>query len=311
MSDPIEIECLRKQYKDFVAVNDLTLKVKKNSFTGLLGPNGAGKSTTLKILTNLIKATSGKAYLNGIDVVEDAKNALNGVGTVVETPEFYSYLTPVQTFQYVGDIFGMTKENIAAQTAEILEIVNMTEWGDKKIGTFSKGMRQRVALGLSVLNNPSIIILDEPTSGLDPRGMAETREILRNLRNNNKNLTILMSSHMLHEVSDLCDRIAIISHGTLLMEGDMEEALGAKSLKTVVVKLIGDATEDDVSKVKALPNVERVETSSNVMRVTFRGTEADQMDLLRGIVDAGVKMYCFNEGEALESLYLNLIKESR
>ncbi|MBR5999059.1 MAG: ABC transporter ATP-binding protein [Candidatus Methanomethylophilaceae archaeon] len=118
---PIEIVGLRKQFKDFVAVNDLTLSVKKNSFTGFLGPNGAGKSTTLKILTNLIRASSGSAYLNGIDITEDPKNALRGVGTVVETPEFYSYLTPKQTFRYMGGLFGMTRESIDSQADEILE----------------------------------------------------------------------------------------------------------------------------------------------------------------------------------------------
>ena len=161
--DPIEIVSLRKQFKDFVAVNDLTLSVRKNSFTGFLGPNGAGKSTTLKVLTHLINATSGNAYLNGIDITVDSKNALKGVGTVVETPEFYGYLTPIQTFQYIGKIYGMNNEAIAAQTDEILADMKMSEWADKKIGTFSKGMRQRISLGLSMFNDPSIIILDEPT----------------------------------------------------------------------------------------------------------------------------------------------------
>ena len=222
MSDPIEIVDLRKQYKDFVAVNDLTFSVKKNSFTGFLGPNGAGKSTTLKILTHLINASSGNAYINGIDVTVDAKNALMGVGTVVETPEFYPYLTPRQTFRYIGEIIGMSSESIKTQTEEILQKVKMTEWGDKKLGTFSKGMRQRIALGQALLNDPRVIILDEPTSGLDPRGMAEMREILKNLRNDTNDLTILMSSHMMHEVSDLCDRVAMVNHGKLLVHDDID-----------------------------------------------------------------------------------------
>ena len=216
-SAQIEIVNLRKEYKDFVAVNDLTLSVKKNSFTGLLGPNGAGKSTTLKILTHLINATSGNAYINGIDVTSNPKDALEGIGTVVETPEFYSYLTPTQTFQYIGSIFGMRKETISAETSEILADMSMSEWADKKIGTFSKGMKQRIALGLALLNEPTAIILDEPTSGLDPRGMAEMRKILKDIRAK-KDLTILTSSHMLHEVSDMCDRIAMINHGTLVKE---------------------------------------------------------------------------------------------
>ena len=311
MSDPIEIVNLRKQYKDFVAVNDLTFSVKKNSFTGFLGPNGAGKSTTLKILTHLISATSGNAYLNGIDVTIDAKNALKGVGTVVETPEFYGYLTPTQTFQYIGGIYGMSRESIAAQTDEILADVKMTEWADKKISTFSKGMKQRVSLGLSLLNDPSIIILDEPTSGLDPRGMAETRQILKNLRNKNNNLTILMSSHMLHEVSDLCDRITLINHGALLMEGTMEEVLGANNARNISVKIVGGPTEEAANAIAKLQNVNSAQVSGSVIKVGFNGGDEDQMQLLKEITDLGIKVFSFNEEDALESIYLNMIKESR
>ena len=311
MSDPIEIVNLRKQYKDFVAVNDLTFSVKKNSFTGFLGPNGAGKSTTLKILTHLISATSGNAYLNGIDVTIDAKNALKGVGTVVETPEFYGYLTPIQTFQYIGGIYGMNRESIAAQTDEILADVKMTEWADKKISTFSKGMKQRVSLGLSLLNDPSIIILDEPTSGLDPRGMAETRQILKNLRSKNNNLTILMSSHMLHEVSDLCDRITLINHGTLLKEGKMDELLGANSSRVISVKVVGGPTQDAVDAIAKLPNVENPSISGSVIKFGFNGDDAAQAELLKDITGAGVKVFSLNEDEALENIYLNMIKESK
>lgn len=229
---PIEFVDLRKEYGAFTAVDGLNLQIKRNSFTGLLGPNGAGKSTSLKILTNLIHATSGHAYINGNDVAADTKNALMGVGTVVETPEFYLYLTPRETFRYVGQIFGMSKESIASETGEILGKVKMTDWADKRLGTFSKGMRQRIALGLSLLNDPSIIILDEPTSGLDPRGMAEMREILKNIRNDNHNLTVLMSSHMMHEVTDLCDRVALINHGKLLLHDDIFHVIGGSGART-------------------------------------------------------------------------------
>ena len=309
--DPIEIVSLRKQFKDFTAVNDLTFSVKKNSFTGFLGPNGAGKSTTLKILTHLINASSGSAYINGIDVTVDAKNAMMGVGTVVETPEFYGYLTPRQTFQYIGAIYGMNKESIAAQTDEILAEVKMSEWIDKKLGTFSKGMRQRISLGIALLNDPTVIVLDEPTSGLDPRGMAETRQILKNLRAKNNNLTILMSSHMLHEVTDLCDRITMINHGSLLMEGTMEDVLGSNNARNISVKVVGGATEADANAIAKLPNVNSAQVSGSVIKVGFNGGDEDQMQLLNEITGLGIKVFSFNEEDALESIYLSKIRESR
>ena len=309
-SAQIEIVNLRKEYKDFVAVNDLTLSVKKNSFTGLLGPNGAVKSTTLKILTHLINATSGNAYINGIDVTSNPKDALEGIGTVVETPEFYSYLTPTQTFQYIGSIFGMRKETISAETSEILADMSMSEWADKKIGTFSKGMKQRIALGLALLNEPTAIILDEPTSGLDPRGMAEMRKILKDIRAK-KDLTILTSSHMLHEVSDMCDRIAMINHGTLVKEGDLNELLGSNNARMITVKTVGGFDDAMISKLSALSNVSNVMTSGNVIKLSFKGDDEDQYQLLSEMSSLGMKVFSFNEEDALETIYLNMIKESR
>lgn len=309
-SAQIEIVNLRKEYRDFVAVNDLTLSVKKNSFTGLLGPNGAGKSTTLKILTHLINATSGNAYINGIDVTSNPKDALEGIGTVVETPEFYSYLTPTQTFQYIGSIFGMRKETISAETSEILADMSMSEWADKKIGTFSKGMKQRIALGLALLNEPTAIILDEPTSGLDPRGMAEMRKILKDIRAK-KDLTILTSSHMLHEVSDMCDRIAMINHGTLVKEGDLNELLGSNNARMITVKTVGGFDDAMISKLSALSNVSNVMTSGNVIKLSFKGDDEDQYQLLSEMSSFGMKVFSFNEEDALETIYLNMIKESR
>ena len=282
-----------------------------NSFTGLLGPNGAGKSTTLKILTHLINATSGNAYINGIDVTSNPKEALEGIGTVVETPEFYSYLTPTQTFEYIGSIFGMRKESISAQTEEILKDMNMSEWADKKIGTFSKGMKQRVALGLALLNEPTGIILDEPTSGLDPRGMAEMRQILKNVRAKN-DLTILTSSHMLHEVGDMCDRIAMINHGTLVKEADLNELLGSNNMRTITVKTLDNIDESIVSRISTLSNVSNVKaTNGKTVRLTFKGDDENQYQLLSEMNSLGMKVFSFNEEDALETVYLNMIKESR
>ena len=313
MSDfPIEFDMLRKEYGQCIAVNDLSLQIKKNSFTGLLGPNGAGKSTSLKILTNLIHATSGHAYINGHDVAADPKLALEGVGTVVETPEFYSYLTPVETFRYVGELFGMSKESISAETADILAKVKMDEWCDKKIGTFSKGMKQRVTLGLSLLNSPSVIILDEPTSGLDPRGMAEIREILKNIRNDNNNLTVLMSSHMMHEVSDLCDRIAMINHGSLILHDDLQNVITDMDSKHIIVRPLNEPTPHMLSAIGAMNNVASAERMGNEISVKFKGTNTDLSVFFRDLAMLDFPICTVSEStNSLEDKYLSLIKESR
>ena len=313
MSDewPIEIENLRKEYGEFVALNNLNLKIKKNSFTGLLGPNGAGKSTTLKILTHLINATSGSAYLDGVDVTVDPKKALSRVGPVIETPEFHGYLTPRETMRYVGELIGMRKERIKDQTEQILEKVKMTEWGDKKLGTFSKGMRQRIAIGQSLMNDPRIIILDEPTSGLDPRGMAEMREILKNLRNESKDLTIVMSSHILPEVQDLCDRIAMINHGNLLMDGDISKFTSISGARTMIVQTKDIPTDDLISRIGSLEYVHDAERFGNDIQVVINEDMDTRQRLFDDLSRMNAGVYSMYESSALEETYLKLIKESR
>ena len=309
---PIELINLRKEYGTFVAVDNLSLKIKKNSFTGLLGPNGAGKSTSLKILTNLTTPTSGSVELNGIDVNKNPWEALLTVGTVVETPEFYLYLTPRETFRYLGQLLGMNSESIKSETDTILEKVKMTQWADKKLGTFSKGMRQRIALGQALLNNPDIIILDEPTSGLDPRGMAEMREILKTLRSGRKELTVLMSSHMLHEVSDLCDHVAMVDHGKLLVHDEIDKILGDSESRAVIVKTVEKADDSMVEKISGLPNVVSARLYDNGIEIRFKGGKSEQMSLFNGLANIDISVYSMSEdSNALENKYLSLIKDSR
>ncbi len=309
---PIELINLRKEYGTFVAVDDLSLKIRKNSFTGLLGPNGAGKSTSLKILTNLTTPTSGSVELNGIDVNKNPWEALLTVGTVVETPEFYLYLTPRETFRYLGQLLGMSSESIKYETDTILEKVKMTQWADKKLGTFSKGMRQRVALGQALLNNPDIIILDEPTSGLDPRGMAEMRDILKTLRSGSKELTVLMSSHMLHEVSDLCDHVAMVDHGKLLVHDEIDKILGDSESRTVIVKTVEKADDSMIERISGLTNVVSASLYDNGIEIRFKGGKSEQMNLFNNLANMNITVYSMSEdSNALENKYLSLIKDSR
>ncbi len=291
-------------------MNDLTLKIKRGSFTGLLGPNGAGKSTTLKMLTHLIKVTSGEAYINGIDVTKDPKAALTGVGTVVETPEFYSYLTPVETFKLVGQVIGMTPESIASETSSILETVKMTEWQDKKIGTFSKGMRQRIALGQAFLGDPNVIILDEPTSGLDPRGMAEIRQVLKDIRVG-RDVTVVMSSHMLHEVSDLCDRVAILDHGKLVFEDTTDAVSSATGARQIIVKTNRKVSEAEISKISGLPGVLEAIANGAEIHLSVESESFRDPGFFAKVGELDIGAYGMQEGASLESTYLSLVKGSR
>jgi ABC-2 type transport system ATP-binding protein len=311
MSEPIEINGLVKDFQGFRAVDALQLTVHRGSFTGFLGPNGAGKTTTIKILTNLIRSSSGTALLNGVDVDEDPKQALSEVGAVVETPEFYPYLTPKETLEYLGKLRGMTNESISARTVEVLETVKMAEWTDKRIGKFSKGMKQRVALAQAIMHKPSIIILDEPTSGLDPRGMYEIREVLKDLRK--QQYTVFMSSHLLNEVQDVCTDLALINRGKLLRKGSVESLLKEVTARRIEVRLARPMPQETFARLAAIKGVGTIATPSALeLAFDYQGDDEQQAELLISLTGMGMKVASFKEaGLALETLYMSLISDSR
>ncbi len=311
LGDPIVIQSLTKDFDGFRAVDDLSLTVRQGSFLGFLGPNGAGKTTTIKILTNLLSASGGSASLNGIDVVQHPKEALAQVGAVVETPEFYPYLTPNETLAYLGEIRGMSKEDISRRTKEVLETVKMTEWADKRIGKFSKGMKQRVAIAQAMLHEPSVIILDEPTSGLDPRGMFEVREILNELKK--QDYTIFMSSHLLNEVQEVCSDVALINRGRLLKTGSVVELLDQASVKRIEVRTIQQMSGELLNSISKIEGVQELRASGeNQFMFSLTGKDEEQAQMLLRLQSLGLNVVSYKEsGLALESLYMSLIKDSR
>jgi ABC-2 type transport system ATP-binding protein len=307
--DPIVIEHLSKNYGGQVALNDLSLTVESGQCVGYLGPNGAGKTTTLKILTDLLRPTSGRVYLNGEDVIRHPEAALEGVGAVVETPQFYSQLTPSESFSYVGAIRGLSNRAIAERSHVVLENVKLLEAANRRVGTFSKGMKQRLAIAQALLHEPSILILDEPTSGLDPRGMAEVRDIIKELITTD--ITILMSSHLLYEVQDVCDKVAIIDRGVLLTY-DSVENLSARQEVTLIVNALKPITPPQFRTIKTLKGVTAVKRAeNNKLILSFSGGAEEQSKLLRGILNSGVRIVSFTpQNAAIEDAYLHLISET-
>ncbi len=312
MESPIVIEGLVKTYKGgFKAVDTLNLRVEKGAFMGFLGPNGAGKTTTIKIMTNLLSTTSGRTLLNGVDAMKDPKRALADVGAVVETPEFYPFLTPVETLEYLGRLRGMSKDHLRTRIDEVLRLVKMQEFKDKRIGEFSKGMKQRIAIAQAALHEPSLIILDEPTSGLDPLGMFEVREVLRGLKT--EGYTIFMSSHLLNEVQEVCTDIALINRGKLLRSGKVRDLLQEVRSKKIEVKVTKRLEPRTLSDIAALTGVKDLQAAGeNVFSLNLEGDDEMQARVLLDLQSLGLRIVYFREsGLALESLYRSLITDSR
>jgi len=241
MKEPIIIENLSKYYDGFLAVDNLSLKIVENENVGLLGPNGAGKSTTLKILCGLIRSSSGRVYIDGINVADKPEQALSRIGAIVETPEFYPFLTPEETLSYLGRLRGMRGDKLRNRIKEVIQLVRLEEWATVKIEKFSRGMKQRLAVAQALLHDPPILILDEPGLGLDPKGVVEFRQIIAGV---GKDKTVLFASHQLVEVAQICSEVAIIDHGKLLVYDNITQLEKKyQSLERAYLELTGGYIE--------------------------------------------------------------------
>jgi ABC-2 type transport system ATP-binding protein len=307
----IEVQNLTKSFGPIKAVDNLSLKVPRGRTVGFLGPNGAGKTTTIKILTNLISATSGKAMLNDVDVLTHPKKALAHVGAVVETPEFYPYLNPVETLAYLGRIRGMHAKEIKERSNQVLQDVKLEEWRSTRIGKFSKGMKQRLAIAQALLHEPDVLILDEPTTGLDPRGMVEVREIIRSLKK--KDYTIFMSSHLLVEVQEICDSAALIDKGKLLVYDTIDNLKSLTKIDKIEVTTTSDFSDFMIGKVREMNGVRALDVvNGRTFVITYEGPFEDRADLLLAIQGLGARVTGFSPvGLPLEMMYMDLVKESR
>lgn len=309
MVNSLDIESLTKSFGSFVAVHDISMTVKKGEFMGLLGPNGAGKSTMLKVITGMISPTSGRVMVNGVDC-KDHRHAMENVGCVIETPECYPNFTPTEVLSYIGKMRGIGRNDLPTRIREVLEEVRMWEWKDKPIGKFSKGMKQRVSIAQALLPDPDLLLLDEPTSGLDPRGMIEIREILAGLKGRNKSL--LISTHMLNEVSELCGSVTVIRRGNKVMGGNVRDLLRkTEGSVTLEVEVRNALTQEFISNLAGLDGVvEAVKVDDyrfDVGLSTNGESREDIVDLIRAHSLGFMSMN--QKGSDLESLYMSLTKE--
>lgn len=215
MSDYIlAVKDLTKRFNNQIAVNNVSLSIRKNSVYGLLGPNGAGKSTLLKMITGIMKPSSGEIIFENH---QWNRKDLKDIGALIENPAIYPNLTAMENLKIACTLYELSKE----RADEVLDIVDLKQSGKKKVKNFSMGMKQRLGLGMAIINNPKLLILDEPTNGLDPIGIEELRELIRSFPS--KGITVILSSHILSEVAQVADEIGIISNGILGFNGKIKK----------------------------------------------------------------------------------------
>lgn len=306
----IETINLTKKYGKFTALDSLNLKVEKGTVFGFVGHNGAGKSTTFSILSTLLAPTSGTAFVNGYDVTKNPKMVRKYIGYM---PDFFGVYDQFKTDEYLdfyGASYGIPLEERQKLIPQLLELVNLTDKKDAYVDVLSRGMKQRLCLARALIHDPEVLILDEPASGLDPRARIEMREILRELKSMGK--TIMISSHILPELAEMCDEIGVINGGKLVATGRVEEIhqqlQANKVLKVLILKDIDKAIRffEDIPSVS---NIQLSEQRSNLLSFSFEGTDEEQVDLLKKALDSGVMILSLSQEESnLEDIFLEITK---
>ena len=259
----IEINHLVKKYGSHVAVDDLSLTVEPGKIYGFLGPNGAGKSTTMNIITGYLAATSGEVKINGFDVLKQPEDAKKCVGYLPELPPLYMDMTVKEYLDFVAELKKIEKSLRAGYVKEVMKITKTEEVSGRLIRNLSKGYRQRVGFAQAVLGYPEILILDEPTVGLDPKQIIEIRDLIKEL---GKKHTIILSSHILSEISAVCDHVFIISHGKLVASDSTENLLermtGAQEIE-LLVKAEEDTAETAIREIAQVERCEKTESKED------------------------------------------------
>lgn len=299
----IKVSGLTKDYGARRALNNVSFDAYQGEIVGFLGPNGAGKTTTMRILTGYMPPSDGEAVVAGYDVVEDSLEVRKRVGYLPETVPLYNDMVVFDYLKFMGDLRHIP--NVEDRVYETLEMVNMLDRANGYIGNLSKGMRQRIGLAQALLHRPEVLILDEPTIGLDPNQVVEVRELIREI---GKERTVLLSTHLLYEAQNLCDRVLIINKGKIIAE-DTTENLQARLLgaERVIVRVRGEADElaDTVKKVKG---VRRVETRSDgAVEFEFASGKDLRPEVAKQVIKDGYDLLELRPlGMSLEEIFLEL-----
>lgn len=301
----IHVDGLIKRYGSFQALSGLTFSIPEGVIFGFVGPNGAGKTTCMRILATLMLPTAGIAMVDGEDVIKNPAEVRKRIGYM---PDFFGVYDNLKVHEYLdfyGDAQGMDANKRKTAAAELLELVNLSDKAGVYVDTLSRGMKQRLCLARSLMHGPKLLILDEPASGMDPRARAEMKAILRTLKTMGK--TILISSHILPELSELCDQVGIIQRGHMVLSGTVDQIVAQMGGQApVVVRFAGDAAKA-AEYLTQLPQVGMIEQEEQVLRVGIPGEDDAARALLSQLIEKGFRVVDFHrEKSNLEQIFLEV-----
>ncbi|MFQ6131743.1 MAG: ATP-binding cassette domain-containing protein [Armatimonadota bacterium] len=303
----LDIRGLSKQFKNVTAVWNLNLNLDEADIFGFIGPNGAGKTTTIKMLATLLKPTAGTAYIDGYDVTKHHEEVRALIGYM---PDFFGVYDDIKVWEYL-DFFAAAYRIDRTKRPQIIEdvlaLTDLTGKRDDYVEQLSRGMKQRLCLAKTLVHDPKLLLLDEPASGLDPRARIEIRELLKELKSMGK--TIFVSSHILAELSDFCNKIGIIENGQLICSGDVKDILKQVSGHiTIVIKVLGDPNQA-VQIIEPIPYVQELKVVEDTVLVQYTGDRSEMGEILRRLVASDVQVVSFSEEETdLEDIFMRLTK---
>lgn len=303
----IETKNLTKNYGNLTAVDDLNLTIKDGDIFGFIGPNGAGKTTTMRVLVTLLEPTRGSAFINGLNVNKDGKKVRRLVGYMPDFMGVYDDLKVFEYLEFFAAAFGIERKKRKSIVEGVLELTDLESKKSATVDSLSRGMQQRLGLARVLIHDPKVLILDEPASGLDPRARIEIRELLRELKRMGK--TIMISSHILSELEEICDHVGIIEHGRLVFSGTLEEIRPRLGIHSKVRVQVANNQDKAVELLSALPQVSQVQALGGEIAVTFHeGKDANGI-VARTLVNAGLDIISIQpERLKLDDAFLQLTK---
>lgn len=305
----IQVKNLSKTFGNLKAVDDITFEIEKGEIFGFLGPNGAGKTTTIRLLSCIIKPTTGTAFIDGLNILDHAMDIRKIVGVLTEHPCLYERLSPVYNLEFFGKLYEVPEGVRAQRIEELLTMFDLIDRKDEKIETFSKGMKQKLALARALLHNPKIVFLDEPTAALDPKIAKGVRDYIKKLSEEKEQITFI-STHNLTEAEYLCDRVAVIDHGKIVGIGSPDE-LSKDIWKGQQVQIALKNYNTQIQQtLKELDIIKRFEFQNNILRIDVENTMSDNPRIIEALVKAGAQIVSAEiKKHSLEEVYLNLIRD--
>lgn len=296
----LELLNVSKNYKNFKAVDNLSLSIYKGDIYGFLGPNGAGKSTSIRMILSLIKPDSGLIKLFGNEISKDRVKQLSRVGALIEKSDFYKYLTARKNLQILGKLSGV--KSLDDRVDELLEMVGLLERAESKVGTFSQGMKQRLGIAQTLIHKPDLIILDEPANGLDPQGQREIRNLIKRI-NKEEGITILMSSHILSEIEEIANRMIIINRGRKIIEGNVNDLMYDENMKIII------ETDDSEKSIKLIEdsNKKDIIDSVNGSSINLITNKKDIAAINKLLIENNINVYSIRPIKNLEEYFLSKV----